>query len=153
MSVSSGSDVTIPIQDSPPPPPSPYGNRKASTDNAGSTTTTGVENGGFQAEASGALNAEKNGKGGEKKAHTEIPMSEYSSSNGTEDKDKGRAPSSPPSSPLNEAVNSELVNMNVLDTIPHKPQSEFGPYENFDAEYFISVNQHKKFLRSVRSSK
>jgi len=76
------------------------------------------------------------------KSQTEIPMNDYTDEGSAGGKGKGSQ-----SPRLNEAVNTELVGgMSVLDTIPHKPQSEFGPYEKFP-EYFISVNQHKKFFK------
>ncbi|CAG7828111.1 unnamed protein product [Allacma fusca] len=137
MSVSSGSDVTIPIQDSPPPPPSPYGNR-AQAESERKTPEprgdVGVDNAAYEPcendDKKG--NANKTKDASHKKGdHTQIPM------NGQE----------PPL--LNEALNSELINMNIMNTIPDKPQPEFGPYENPD-EYFIAVNQHKKFLRSEK---
>jgi len=144
MSLSSGSDITIPIQDSPPPPPSPYGNEKNggheksknarnSTNEPCSSTSnspTGIENKAFQSSPEKTDKNHHPESKSNKEDHTNIAMG-----NGKENETS-----------LNEAVNTDLVNMSILSTIPDKPQPQYGPYENFD-EYFIPVNTHKKFLR------
>lgn len=122
------------MNDSPPPPPSPYKNQ--TTDPQGSSNiANGIDNGGFTEPQVSSTDNETQ-KRSSSKDQTEIQMNDY-----TEPTD---ALKSEPQ--VTEAVNTELVHgMDVLDTIPHKPQSEFGPYEKFP-EYFISVNQHKKLF-------
>jgi hypothetical protein len=138
MSVSSGSDVTIPMQDSPPPPPSPYanGNNKiaANAKNAKMAFLSGESPTGIENKAYSPTGSEVKGSGG----GASSPSGSTSKKGQTEIDLEGNSPA--------EAVNSEVINMSILGTIPGKPQSEFGPYEQMD-DYFIPVNQHKKFLR------
>lgn len=189
MSVSSGSDITIPIQDSPPPPPSPYagtnggskGNdasskaNKSSKHGVGGTVTIIDTSAGGGGDAGGRTTPEPRGdvtvtvgfvneayqdhspdqqQHSEKNGHTTKMMTngQKKSSNGAisisvpgEVNEKNGA-SEHQEIQLNEAVNPELINMNILNTIPDKPNPEYGPYDNMD-EYFVPVNQHKKFLR------
>lgn len=193
MSVSSGSDITIPIQDSPPPPPSPYGGSKgndastrenkssahqgddgvggtvtiidtsagaADADGGGGkstpeprgdvTVTVGFVNEGYQNHSPEEYqnHSEKNGHSkmgnGQNKRNSNGAISisvpgEGATGGGGEKGDHQEIH-------LNEAVNPELINMNILNTIPDKPNPEYGPYDNLD-EYFVPVNTHKKFLR------
>lgn len=190
MSVSSGSDITIPIQDSPPPPPSPYAGtnggskgKDSSTENKSSahqggggvggvvtiidtsagaadaggkstpeprgdvTVTVGFVNEGYQNHSPEHTNhSEKNGHSkmgnGQKKRNSNGAISISVPGEGAAGGEKGDHQEIH----LNEAVNPELINMNILNTIPDKPNPEYGPYDNLD-EYFVPVNTHKKFLR------
>lgn len=182
MSVSSGSDITIPIQDSPPPPPSPYaggpgskikdgggsssdvksssqgvggtvtiidttdagqqeGGKKTPEPRGDVTVTVGFVNEAYQDHSPDQKHTEKNGKvkNGSSKNGGAISITVPGGSD-----EKGGAGNG--DGHLNEAVNPELINMNILNSIPDKPNPEYGPYDNMD-EYFVPVNQHKKFLR------
>lgn len=158
MSVSSGSDITIPIQDSPPPPPSPYAGGEAagskaknvsnktanSSDNVTIIDTTGVTSGGGK-DSSGKKTPEPRGDvtvtvGFVNEAyqdhspeHTKEKLNSSATNGktngaisiavegagGNEKKKQGEVETT--AIHLNEAVNPELINMNILNTIPDKP--------------------------------
>ncbi|CAL8141359.1 unnamed protein product [Orchesella dallaii] len=170
MSVSSGSDITIPIQDSPPPPPSPYANGGAGpkmNEKEGKTGVTNVSIVDSSEDGGGKKTPEPRGDvtvtvGFVNEAYQDpVPIDEKKSGNQKNGKNGAISISVAGAANgdkmdgdhteihLNEAVNPELINMNILNTIPDKPNSEFGPYDNLD-EYFVPVNQHKKFLRSEK---